>query len=284
MRQPDGLTRRPSPAEMSAQEACYVVLDTETSGLSVQHERIISIAASCRGQEFSRLVNPGKRIPRGATAVNGITDDMVAPQPTWEGVGPEFWAWVAAQAEGAPVVLVAFNAPFDCKFVAAANARLDEEPALPARLEVVDPLRVCRGVLPKLPSYRQAAVFAHLFGAEPAGQHDALGDVRALVSICEHPAVAPHLGRFRAALDLRALGQKALTGVPAPRRPAAPAPRVPLALLLQRVAPPTTPPPPRAVTGAIACTACGRVYSAFFDHKCVTAGGGGTDAAEECSK
>lgn len=39
------------------------VFDTETTGLSKDRDRIISIAASCRGAEFSSFVRPKIRIP-----------------------------------------------------------------------------------------------------------------------------------------------------------------------------------------------------------------------------
>ena len=35
----------------------YIFADVETSGLSSKMDRVVSIAASCRGAEFSALVN-----------------------------------------------------------------------------------------------------------------------------------------------------------------------------------------------------------------------------------
>lgn len=51
---------------------------------------------------------------------------------------------------------------------------------MPAELRHVDTLAVARAAMAHLPSHRQAAVYEALFGAQPEGQHDALGDVRAL--------------------------------------------------------------------------------------------------------
>ena len=60
----------------------YVVFDLETTGISHKNDAIIEISAVkvINGEvvdTFSTLVNPMRPIPYPATAVNGITDDMV---------------------------------------------------------------------------------------------------------------------------------------------------------------------------------------------------------------
>ncbi len=64
----------------------YVVFDLETTGIRVGSDDIIEISAiKVKGGQvtdtFSTLVNPGRPIPYCATAVNGITDEMVAEAP-----------------------------------------------------------------------------------------------------------------------------------------------------------------------------------------------------------
>jgi DNA polymerase-3 subunit epsilon len=61
-----------------------LVLDTETTGLDVNGDRVVSIGAVrmhglrvYRSRAFDRLVNPTVAIPPRATAVHGITDAMV---------------------------------------------------------------------------------------------------------------------------------------------------------------------------------------------------------------
>ena len=59
-----------------------MVFDLETTGINQETDAIIEISAvKVRNheviEEFSTLVNPGRRIPKAATAVNGITDDIV---------------------------------------------------------------------------------------------------------------------------------------------------------------------------------------------------------------
>ena len=61
----------------------YVLYDLETTGISANYDEVIEISAvKVRGgkiiDEFSTLVNPGRTIPYGASAVNHIYDEMVA--------------------------------------------------------------------------------------------------------------------------------------------------------------------------------------------------------------
>ena len=73
----------------------YVVFDLETTGISAVKDDIIEISAlKVKNHEqvetFSRLVNPRRPIPAGATKVNGITDEMVQSEPGLEFILPEF--------------------------------------------------------------------------------------------------------------------------------------------------------------------------------------------------
>ena len=100
-----------------------VTVDLETTGLIPGHDRIVEIGAvafSPAGgveEEFSELVDPGIPIPRAASRVNGITDDMVNGRPTVAGVLPSFLAFLG------DAVPVAHNAAFDVGFIAADAAR-----------------------------------------------------------------------------------------------------------------------------------------------------------------
>ena len=232
--------------------SCFVVTDVETTGLSTTYDRIVSIAASCRGQEFTELVNPGRRIPSNAVKVHGITDAAVRLQPRWDVVGARYWAWLDArrvEAGADTVVLVIHNATFDTRIIASEMARIRTANALaPIPMEVVDTLRVCRARLKLLPRHRQADVYRHLFHEEAPAQHDALGDVRALERICAHPDIARGMESFRKPISL----------LPA-RPPASPPP----------AAVPKAPPPVAAGPGGPpACAACGSRYSPHFKHAC----------------
>lgn len=99
----------------------FVVFDLETTGLEPKRERIVEIGAvkfDRRGPvgRFSVLINPGIPMPPAASRVNGITDDMLAGQPSLDEVLPDFLRFVGQ----AP--LIAHNAAFDCSFLNAALA------------------------------------------------------------------------------------------------------------------------------------------------------------------
>ncbi len=110
---PDRITRA------HLDELAYVVFDTETTGLLPdQGDEVVQIAAvrivagkRVRGEAFDLLVNPGRPIPPGSTAIHGVTDDMVAGAPRILEAVERFHRF----AEGA--VLVAHNAPFDMEFL-----------------------------------------------------------------------------------------------------------------------------------------------------------------------
>jgi DNA polymerase-3 subunit epsilon len=70
------------------------VVDLETTGVSVERDRILQIGIvriepDGNHLEFDRLVNPEMPIPPEATAVHGITDGMVADAPTFKILEPE---------------------------------------------------------------------------------------------------------------------------------------------------------------------------------------------------
>jgi exonuclease len=95
-----------------------VILDTETTGLS-DDARIVDIAVTTVHGEvlLDTLVNPGGPIPPSATAIHGITDEMVAVAPTFAQVLPD----LAAAVFGRRVLI--YNDAFDI-------ARLRHELAL----------------------------------------------------------------------------------------------------------------------------------------------------------
>lgn len=161
--------------------ACRVYLDSESTGLSTKRDRIVSIAASCEGEEFHELVNPGVRIPFHATRVHGISDADVQRCRTWKDVGATLAEWIRARKRGRLVQIIAHNARYDTALLRAENRRHGVD--FP-NFSVIDTLLVCRAALTKLASHRQAVVYEHLFGEPPPDQHCALGDVRALVRIC----------------------------------------------------------------------------------------------------
>lgn len=152
----------------------YVVFDLETTGINQEIDAIIEISAVKVNnhevtEEFSTLVNPGRKIPKAATAVNGITDDMVADAPD---IGTAMEAFLAFIGDD---VLVGHNIhTFDTNFAydAALNS-LGKE----LTNDYIDTLYMARRCLPQLSHHKLTDVSAH-FGIETEGAHRALCDCR----------------------------------------------------------------------------------------------------------
>lgn len=83
-----------------------IFYDTETTGVKAERDRIIEIAAfdPVLNKTFERLVNPGMPIPAEASAIHGITDDMVSSAASFKDVGQEFIEFCSGD-----VVLIAHN-------------------------------------------------------------------------------------------------------------------------------------------------------------------------------
>ena len=71
-----------------------VLVDFETTGLNPGFgDRVVEYAYAVIGQDGSvseqsqRLVNPGRQMSADATRVNGITDEMLEGEPSFEEVG-----------------------------------------------------------------------------------------------------------------------------------------------------------------------------------------------------
>jgi len=89
-------------------------VDTETTGLHrAGGDELVEVAVidDCGNVLLSTLVNPGLGIPLEATAIHGITDEMVAAAPPPETAR----TLVAALCLGHEVVI--YNADFDCGFL-----------------------------------------------------------------------------------------------------------------------------------------------------------------------
>ncbi len=153
----------------------FVVFDIETTGLSFQEgAEIIEIAGQKvigreLAGEFHSMVMPKRPIPAEATAINGITNEMVRAQGKAESeVFPKFIEFTK------DAVLVGHNIlGFDIGFVNAHLRRLGK-PAMGNY--VIDTLIMSRRLLPGLGSYKLGSVAEH-FNIDYSGAHRAMRDV-----------------------------------------------------------------------------------------------------------
>ncbi len=150
-----------------------LVLDTETTGLDVARDRVISIGALrlvggrlYRTTSFDRLVNPGTTIPPRSTAIHGITDSMVADAASFAEV------YAALENVRAGTVVVGHQIAFDLAMLREECARNSCSWVEPRSL---DTLLLVVSLLPGLSGASLDAVAGEL-GVSIHGRHTALGD------------------------------------------------------------------------------------------------------------
>lgn len=91
----------------------FVVLDIETTGLSPAKGGYLLEVAAVKVEngkivdEFESLINPGIKFYKKTIELTGITNEMVADQPTYGEVLPDLFAFID------DAVVVAHNAQFD---------------------------------------------------------------------------------------------------------------------------------------------------------------------------
>jgi len=150
-----------------------VSLDTETTGLDVRRDRLVSVAGVVLHGErmfpavtFDRLVNPGQRIPPVSTSIHGITNAMVADAVGYPAVAADLLAFCGGR------VWIGHNIGFDVAILRR-EARLA---GLPWRDPVhLDTLRLFAALRPRAPDVELDAVALEL-AVDVSGRHTALGD------------------------------------------------------------------------------------------------------------
>jgi DNA polymerase-3 subunit epsilon len=154
-------------------ELTFTVFDTETTGLQpTRGDEIISVGAVrvvngrlLRHESFERLVDPQRRVPPAATAVHGLTREMLDGQPTIDTVLPEFARYAA------DTVLVGHNVSFDLQFLRLKESRTGVRFTQP----VLDTLLLDAVIHPDHADHSLEAIAARL-GVEVVARHSALGD------------------------------------------------------------------------------------------------------------
>ena len=154
-------------------ELTYTVFDTETTGLEPSAgDEIIQIGATrivngrlLRGESIDQLIDPRRPLRPEGIPIHGITEEMVAGQPTIGQVLPTFHAF------SEDTVLVAHNAAFDMRFLQLKEAST----GICFRQPVLDTLLLSAVIHPNQESHKLEAICERL-GVNVIGRHTALGD------------------------------------------------------------------------------------------------------------
>lgn len=189
------------------ERASFVVVDLETTGLSLREARILEIGAVRvtalrRVESFQRFCDPEGPIPDRITRLTGIDARAVEGAPALDEALGQFRAWLA-RTPGAP--FVAHNASFDERFVTRA---LDRAGLEPLDGPVICTRKLARRLLPELGRYGLDMLCAH-FGIANASRHRALGDAEATArALIELLALARSGERLATLGDLLALQER----------------------------------------------------------------------------
>lgn len=160
--------------DVALDEETYIVYDLETMGLNSHEGEIIEIGAvKMIGKRivgtYSKLVNPGKPIPKKIQDLTGITDDMVRDEAAIETVLPDFMEFVG------DATLVAHNAKFDIGFLKRDIERIMGVKYKPA---LIDTLQWARDLMPDLRGHGLKTVTKKL-GVSLENHHRAVDDSQA---------------------------------------------------------------------------------------------------------
>lgn len=160
-----------------------LVLDTETTGVDTEVDRVVQISmvlvdGPVRRVVMNTLCNPMTNIPRAATDIHGITDFAVTNMPdSWLAC----WLAVHNAKLVQPDLLVTYNGRlFDLPLIARLSGISDLD-----RLPHIDVLDMAYRYLPALPNHKLSTLYRHLMKKEADQAHDAAADVLYTYEIME---------------------------------------------------------------------------------------------------
>src|SRR5215208_2973587 len=165
--------------DLLLENAAYVVVDLETTGLSPARSRICEIGAARierleQAATFQTLVRPGERLPAAVAALTGLGDAELRRAPAPAAAVRRFLAFAG------DAVIVAHNARFDLAFL---DREVDRLTGLRIAGPVVDTVWLARRLLAGRTSRCSLAALAHFFGTATRPCHRALPDAEATAEI-----------------------------------------------------------------------------------------------------
>lgn len=158
-----------------------ILLDLETTGTSIQHDRIVQIATirlDLDGvrEKKTHLINPGIPIPQGATDIHGVTDEMVAGKPMFKEIAKAFKEYCSGCDLGG------YNSDsFDIPMMIAEFHRCQIE-FLDWELNFIDSYKIEQ----KLNSHSLSDTYRRYTGNDLDDAHDAMIDTEAMETVLMH--------------------------------------------------------------------------------------------------
>lgn len=163
----------------------FFAIDLETTGLSSENDRIVEIgivkfSGDTVINTFNTLINPGRPMPKQATAVNHITDSMLKDAPLEEKALQDMLEFLNQKPMN-DIVFCAHNADFDINFLTNALKRH----GFSLSFSYVDTYRESRKIIPGLINYKLATV-AENFNIINDKAHRAKEDAKVCGIILRH--------------------------------------------------------------------------------------------------
>jgi DNA polymerase-3 subunit epsilon len=161
-------------------EKPLVFFDLETTGVSIQNDRIVEISLvkftpDGEKEVKTRRINPEMPIPPDATAIHGITDADVADSPTFKSISKSLYLYL----EGCD--MAGYNiAKFDMPLLAKEFSRSQLEFSASGR-KIIDPYIIFCQMEPRSLS----AAYKFYCGKEIENAHSAEGDILATIDVLE---------------------------------------------------------------------------------------------------
>ncbi|MBE6548392.1 MAG: PolC-type DNA polymerase III [Ruminococcaceae bacterium] len=164
-------------------DAEAIVFDIETTGLSVQNDRITEIGAvKIKNGEiidtFDIFVNPEMEISQEITELTSITNEMVKDAPKCDEALRMFFDFINKTSPEHKPLLIAHNATFDTGFIRAAAQRY----GMPFDYPYLDTLPLSRFLNPDLKKHKLDIVAKH-YNLEEFHHHRACDDAGILAQI-----------------------------------------------------------------------------------------------------
>jgi len=151
-----------------------IFFDLETTGLDIAKERIVSIAVVKIDPlgiktEKEVLVNPTIPIPKEASDVHGITDDMIKDKPTFKQIAKSFYEYI----EGFDLYgynIVHYDLPLLVEELLRAGVEFDF-----SKIKIVDVMKIYKKLQPR----DLSSFYNYYTGKVLQNSHNALADTSA---------------------------------------------------------------------------------------------------------
>jgi DNA polymerase-3 subunit epsilon len=158
-----------------------IILDTETTGLSAEKDRIVEIACVELNDHiptkniFHKFINPEVKVSADAFKVHGYSDEFLSTKPKFKEIANDFSNFIKDKK------LIIHNADFDLGFLNNELKRLGLKPIL--KSDIIDTLQIARSKFPGVGNSLDALCKRFKISIEERDKHSALLDCQLLAKV-----------------------------------------------------------------------------------------------------